>query len=641
MRALMALLLLAACAKTSSKPEVFQDLPVPGPDAIVQCDINVQETPPDPTRSRFALTLLHFNIQYVAGGLSYLDEAGVEHAMYREASSWDEKRVEDFIVTETFEPVLDLYLAHPTWGADIELGSYMIEVLAERHPAVLEKLRTLAMRGQIEVISFHYSDQLFLAFPRHDMERSIAMTKDLFRKHCLPLGGAVFDQEGQAGEGRQDLLLGEGYTVGIYPVNLFKHQHGEQKRWPYYEWRGGTMVVGPGEVDPASGIEVTWLFFDDGELLALSGSANPYVAPTAKRSDADLEEFAAKVAAAEQAGFFVTTVSDYVRHLKARGVPQPEPPALLDGTWQPKDTRGIFRWLGGRGPLFGADERDNVVRTGNAQAHTELVLAETLRDHAAAKGVDVGDVNAILAQGFRHLLFAEVSDATGINPWEGEVRYGIAHNQAALAAALDAIARLKSALKTPWVAIDAATGQVQYLNEKPVDEAPPELDAPLFDVQVQAETRTVKVRWLKDKVADAVIEVSLSAGKPAFENDPTPCLVEVAIRRNEDRIIYSPGLLDNEVVSYGFEEFSWPDGELFLPLGNGLIGLGGGLFVVKDQKTIHLAARLAPSDQFIRFRDETLPAEAATVFRFGVVKGDAEKALKLANTWNVRPSGVR
>ncbi|MBM4398244.1 MAG: hypothetical protein FJ087_21465 [Deltaproteobacteria bacterium] len=650
--------LLVACSTSSPGPssdvapdaapdaadaaEVAADAPGdtdPGP----QCDwpIKVPEDAPDPGRTKFAMTMFHFNVQYVAGGLSYTDGDGVEHPLFPEAAGWDEKRVEDWIVTETFAPVVDFYLAHPNWQADIEMGSYLLEILAERHPAVLDKLRTVTQRGQVELISFHYSAQLFLAFPREDAKRSIDLTKELFRKHCLPLGGAVFDQEGQAGEGRQDLLVKEGYTVGVYPVNLFRHQHGELPRWPYYKSRGGDLIVGPGGVDPASGIEVEWLFFDDGELLAAEGKADPYVAPNAKFSQADMDAFAREIEAKEAAGFRIAHVSDYVRHLKARGVEQREPPPLLDGTWQPRSTRAILRWLGGRGLLFGATERDNDVRTGNSRAHGELVLGGALLGHAKAGGLDVAAADGLLAEGWRHLFFAEVSDATGINPWEGEVRYGLRHNDAALARAGEAIGKLKAALGTPWVAIDSGSGKVTPLADRPIPEPPAKLADPPFVPTVTAPTRQVSIEWYEDGLAGAALEIGLSAGVPGFEGDPAASLIEVAFPRSMDRIRYSPGLLDDEVVDYGFDEFAWPDGELFLPLGNGLVALGEGLWLVKDCRTVHLAARLAPDDPHVRFRDETAAADRPVTYRFGVVKGSAAEALKVANAWNVKPAGIR
>lgn len=596
---------------------------------------------PDPTQTKFAFSLFHFNVQYVAGGLSYVDEQGFEHTALPGAEGWDNDKVEDWIIRETFAPVIDFYLAHPQWKANIELQAYMIDVIAERHPDLLEPLRTVTQRGQVELMSFHYSDQLFLAFPREDLERSIAATKATFARHCLPLAGAVFDQEGQAGEGRQDVLVQEGYTVGIFPRNLWKHQYGDAPPWPWYRSRGGDLVVGPGGVDPASGIETEWLLFDDGELLAATGGVDPYFAHAARFDPANLVAYAERIQAKEDEGFRIAHVSDYVRHLAARGVEKREAPRLLDGTWQPPSTRSIHRWLGGRGILWWLAERDNEVRTGNARARAEILFAETLRDHAAAADLATGAADALLASAWRDLWLAEVSDATGINPWAGEIRYGLQHNAAARSQAEQAIALLKESLDVPWVAIDTATGVVTALDDLPMPEPPAPIANPPFAPSVRADGRTVDIEWVEAGPTGVELHVLFSAatGTPAEGEDHR--IVEVGFPRTEDRILYSPGLLDDEVADLPFEMFAWSDGEFFLPLGNGLIGLGDGRWMVKHTQFVHLAARLAPDDDQIRFIDETIPADEPATWIFAYVEGTPEDALAVAHRLNVRPFSIR
>ncbi len=607
------------------------------------CDwpIAVPEDEPDPGQSKFALALFHFNVQYVAGGLWFVDENGVEHEALPGTEGWDAVAVEDWIVRESFAPVIQFYLDNPQWKVNVELQAYMLDIIAERHPDVLEALRTVTMRGQVELMSFHYSDQLFLAFPREDLERSITATKETFRRYCLPLAGSVFDQEGQAGEGRQDVLVQEGYTVGVYPKNLWIHQHGDGPRWPYYRSLGGDLIVGPGSVDPASGIEVDWLFFDDGELLATAGEVDPYFAHASQYDPANMERYAQRIAEKEAQGFRISHVSDYVRHLKARGLEQPEAPPLLDGTWQPQSTRSIHRWLGGRGILWWTPERDNHVRTGNVWARTELLLAETLRDHAAAQGVDTAALAPLLADGWRALWFAQVSDATGINPWLAEIRYGLLHNLEALEKAGEVITTLKAALGAPYVAIDSATGAVQVLTDLPMPEPPAPIADPPFQPVVTAPGRTVTVEWLEDGTAGAVLQVTFSAPEVPAPAGTDVRKVEVALPRSVDRIRYSPGLLDDEVRDHDFAEFAWTHGEFFLPLGNGLVGLGDALWAVKDTRTVHLAVRIAPDDDFVRFIDETIPEDEGATWRFGIVTGSAADALAVAHAWNVRPSGIR
>ena len=170
----------------------------------------IPEDPVDPTVTKFALQMMHFNIQYVAGGLAGFCPVFCDY---------DERATEDLIIRESFVPVLDFYLDHPTWGVDIELPSYMIEVLAERWPDELAKLQTLTQRGQVSLISFHFSAQLFLAFPIYDQQKSWELTRDIFEEYCLPRSPTVFNQEGEFGEGRHEFMREHGYTIGVFPKN--------------------------------------------------------------------------------------------------------------------------------------------------------------------------------------------------------------------------------------------------------------------------------------------------------------------------------------------------------------------------------------------------------------------------------------
>ncbi|RMG17139.1 MAG: hypothetical protein D6729_09575, partial [Deltaproteobacteria bacterium] len=309
----------------------------------------VRPQPVDPARRRFAMTVFHFNIEYVMGGLDG-DGERYEPLCGETCAGWDNQAVEDWIVRESFAPVVDFYLEHPQWGANIELQAYMIEVIAERFPDLLPKLRTLVARGQIELSSFHYADQLFLAFPARDLQRSQALTRAVFERTCLPLSPVVFDQEGQAGAGWLRWLGTHGYRIGIFPKNLYRYQHGADATWwPLYADGDARMIIGPGGVDPESGVEFAWPFFDDGELLAVSGGLAPYLAPLVETDPARLDAFAEELSSLEAQGYLVTTVSDVVAHLEAAGIEARPVPPLLDGTWQAPSTDSIHRWLGGRG----------------------------------------------------------------------------------------------------------------------------------------------------------------------------------------------------------------------------------------------------------------------------------------------------
>ncbi|MCB9727327.1 MAG: hypothetical protein H6744_00775 [Deltaproteobacteria bacterium] len=597
--------------------------------------------PVDPSQTKFALSLYHFNIEYVIGGLEAIEEDGkpILFAGWSDFEGWDNDRVEDWIITQTFAPILGVYERHPSWKVDIELQAYMIEVMAARHPDVLDLLRELAWGGQVELISFHYAAQLFLAFPREDQARSLARVREVFEDHCLPLSGVVFNQEGQAGEGRQRMLVEEGYDIGVFPKNLFRYQYSDAPRWPWYASEGGALIVAPGEVDPTSGVEVAWDFFDDGELRAVPEAVNPYLAALAETDPERVAGLEAQLAAREADGYLLTSISDYVRHLDLMGVEQKPAPPLLDGTWQPTSTTSsIHRWLGGASLVWHDAEEDLRVRSGNARARMHVAATQRLLDAARAKGADVSGLEPRMAAAWDELFHAEVSDATGVNPWRGEVLWCMRLNDKLMADTEAMRAELLALLGTPHASVDLRTGQVMPLADLPQPEPYSETTAPL-DVTVRADGRETTVRWLE--VSPTVKRMELSVG--VADPEATLCegcdarTVRVEFPRTDDVLRYSPGLIEDEVREYPLSGFDLEVGEVWLPLANGLIGLGDGRYVVKHVRAGHMGVRVSGTDPHVDFVDQTLPEDDTAYWAFDVVEGDASTALDYANRVNIDP----
>jgi hypothetical protein len=556
--------------------------------------------------ARYALSMFHFNLQYVAGGLQgflLLDNPITERTA---------EQVEDAIITESFEPVLDLYAKHPSWGTDIELQGYMLDVLAARHPGVLDKLRALATSGQIEVLSFHYSDQLFLAYPREDWRRSQLLTDETFAKHGIPRGKAVFCQEGQAGPGMAVAMGTAGYETLVFPKNLFAYQHAGTTPALLYGWGPGSMITYEGIT--TDDFDVKWYFVDDGELFA-TGDFDPYLIEKFKKNPTKLAEREAQIAQLELEGYSVRTVSQYVAAIKNK-LPPVAPPPLLDGTWQPKSTDGIHRWMGGGG-LWTKDERDNDVRTLGAMAHRELLAAETI---AKVAGLDASEE---LDGGFRLLFLGQVSDGTGINPFRGEIEYAIGHFTEVLRIAREVEARAKKALGASGVAIDTATGTVERDPTLPADPTP--ITAPM-EIGVSAGDRAVQQEWAQWEPGHAQVTVRFGAGDERG--------LVVTFPGTMDDIVYTPGLMETPMhlprAAFTFDHFE-------LALGDGLIGLGGDRFVIKDQGSVHVSAMIVPTSGDVVFHDDTAPGGEVTHWTFHLVDGEA-RALAVARSLNVTPT---
>jgi len=541
------------------------------------------------------LTLLHFNVQYCAGGLE-----GLSTDPDLDAS---DEGLQDRIIEESLAPVLDVLDEHPTWTFDIELQGYMIEVMAERHPDVLDHLRTLAKSGQVELISFHWSDQLWTAFPATDMAASVELTRQVFEDQDLPLSDVVFSQEGQFSQGMLDRMPEWGYRVAVLPSNLAGYLWGSVDA-PLY--RTGDVLVLP---STASG-DRSWSFLNDGELWATNGR-NCYLGTNFVYDPDSTAESVAELEADEAAGAQIAGIGAYVDAVATGD--EPELPAVLDGTWQPDDTDDLGLWMGGSG-LWGPTETDNGVRTANIQARAAVLAAQSV------EGADPDFVEAA----WRELLLAEVSDATGWNPYETEVQYGLDHSAEA--------ARLASfAIASPCLDEHAARVHVVSAGDDPEITWDPDedtdtaetVDGPA-DLAITTPGRHATLSWSRDDDGYR-LDVAFEAGDDAPE-----------ITFPWDGGVYGtvPALGD-ALVEVDADDIT-ADG-VALPLSWGLAELGGGWTVVKRLESVHLAGIYSRADGTLSFRDETASADALT-WSFQVFGPDDGDPLAFARDHNVYPT---
>lgn len=569
-------------------------------------------------QDKYALGVFHFNVQYVAGGMvGYW-------AVPNPAIDLDAEQIEDLIIQESLAPVIDLYEKHPTWGVDIEMQGYMLDVLSDRHPAVLDKIRTLAKAGQIDIVSFHYSDQLYIAYPQEDWERSQKLTADTFAKYDVPLSRTVFCQEGQAGAALAGAMKKAGYRNLVWPKNLWIYQHGDFQAAPLYRFGDGFVVAGSKGVSYQQGmtdISVTWTFLDDGELLA-TNDLNPYFPDLFKHRPEAVAAYEAGLVDLETQGFRIATVDQYVEAVKDKVTPTDLPP-LLDGTWQPNSTDGVLRWLGGGGIWF-ADERDNEVRTLGALAHRELVAAETAASQAGL------DAQAALAGAWRLLFLGQVTDASGINPFRGEVEYGIAHLTEALRIARDVIREAKEKMGYAQATIDPMAGtfsEGDALGEMDISIQ----NAPIA-LMLDGGDRSVKQSWIKLGEGKHQVNIEFSPGdspnlRVGFPGMGAGDFTTTRALDDLTPVTFSRG-------DYVFDHF-------YLALPTGLISLGPNLFVIKDQGFSHIAAQIVPQSGDIVFTDDTAKPAESVYWRFILLEASPDQAVKEAMAINGQRRLVR
>ncbi len=571
---------------------------------------------------KYALSMFHFNIQYVCGGME-----GLIPAPLPPFETWELTAVEteDMIVVESFEPIVDLFLAHPGWSVTLEMQGYFLDVLAQRHPAILEKLRDLADAGGAELVSFHYSDQLFIAYSYEDWRHSVELTIATFDRYDMPLSGTVFCQEGQASPGMATAMEEYGYQTMVWPKNLWKYQYGDFDAAPYYTFGNVDMIAGSkGVNDNVNGVYVDWTFFGDGELLA-TADLDPYFPWLFFHKPWAVTEYEEELQDLEDNGYIIGSVENYISDLKAAGVSPVTPPALMGGTWQPDSTDGTHKWMGGRG-IWGKDERDNFVRTLGAIAHREVLAAQLMNSEAAL------DSDSRLESAWRLLALGQVTDASGINPYKGEIEYGVAHMAEALYISREIIERGKLTLGHDNVIIDTAT---QTIVEGTETSGTPEPAQAPVEVEVKAVGRDVKQAWYAYSSSPLVYKLVVDVGKKedGFINE-----IDFRFYGTDGPIEYSPGLAEDQIYSYDRAQLVF--GHFYLPLANGLIGLGDGWYIIKDTSTSHLSAMVFTASPDVAFRDETAAYFEAYQHIFYLVQGK-EAALEFATNLNITPTLYR
>lgn len=563
---------------------------------------------PAATEIKYALSVLHYNLQYVAG----------------------DTKIENKIIQYGLDPLLDFYLAHPNWGADIEMQGYMIEETAKRFPQTYEKLKTLINRGQLDLVSFHYSDQLFLAYPQLDAAWSVKTNDAVFEKYGVKRSGTVFTQEGQFGEGQAAFMADHGYDTLVLPKNLYRYQHGElDNPAPYYALNGVNVVIGAKGVEyhGEATVKTAWTYMDDAELLP-TGRATPY-SEYYKYKPEKMQEYGDELKSLEDQGYKIGKISDYINDLKKAGVKPAKLDPMVDGSWQPKDTDNIFRWMGDYRAQF---ERDNEILTENYRVRGKLAAAQTIIDHIRGldREKDAVALEQQLEEAWRLQCLAEVSDSTGWTPMPVEIEYSQS-NSAAVEKITDAIAaRAKEILGTKYLSVDVASGKITLADAPAKPAEYPETKCPVeykLTGEIEKEMHTCY------KVDASTVKMVAKFKSTNWYKNNT----RMIFPRETDNIIYSPALHEETYVKYPASAFKSETGSFYLPLSNGMIGLADNMFMIEKLDTVHVSPRFGFDEKTVSI-DMRKPPSGIHTWVLYFYTGTPEDAVKLANKLNVFPT---
>jgi hypothetical protein len=606
-------------------------------------------------QGRWSLSMFHYNVQYVAGGTEGFAEIALGSPALAAQIDVDEAGIEDLIIAESLAPVVALLERNPDFALTFEMQGYMIDVIAARFPRLLERMRALIDEGRLEIASIHWSDQFFLAFGREDMDRSWAMTQASFEAADIPLSRVVFTQEGQFGEGFAEWLReNRPDAVMVMARNLQGFYQRDLADQPLFDLDGLRVILprSSGNDD----IYKEFNFFDDGELLA-TGDLNPYVGRAFVRNLGAIRGYEEELRCATHRGIRVGLISDYVDALAETDFEPPAMPPFLDGTWQPGSTRGPLRWMGGAGGLSPEHEADNDVLTACVAARHQVLALQTLTEDGPR-----AELSEALDEAWRELLWGEVSDARGVNPWWGEVQYGLEHCGNAHAVAAAALEAERVRRGEERLVIDTREGTVTT-GPAPADplEGTEVLETgPIAVGTSSSAVRAIETTWRRAVGASDddpwILDIVFRPNEFGVERYATcmegrddserwdcfgdPRAISVTVPRTPGLMGYRPALSER-IVRYTEDDFVLsPDATndaAWTTAADGLIVLGDTSFFVKDVTRNHLAVGFPATvnNDRLFLRDETVQLHREVHWRFWYTTSE-ETAIELAER-NLNP----
>lgn len=549
-------------------------------------------------KDKYAIGLFHFNLQYVAG----------------------DYKIERRIIRESLYPVLQFFDSHPRYRSDIEIQGYGIEVLAQEHPDVLALLKKLVLRGQIELVIAHYSDQLFIGYPALDLQQSIQLSDETLARYGLERSRVFFGQEFQYSPALATALKGK-YDVIATSSDPNSWYQDRTEPLVNVGYGGDTIhaLIGSGRKELA-GMEWRIAFLDDGEEFNTKDyNSDFFRLPSQEKENMD------KYQKLLQDGYKFVTITELVERIKKDpGYSIPAYPFVPEGTWH-MQVCGPFMWMGRQ---RSGVETDGITRALSYQARGEVLRAEALIRYAGQQGRDISGLKKLLQEAWKHLLLSEVSDSSGWDPWLVEVQYTdneVATTRKLLKDILEQLWKMLAGTGAGWM-IDTGTGVVA-----PVETTGRMMGDPVLipaalpiNFSVSAQSYTVQT----SRANDSLYRMDIECLRPADG------VVEITFETAADGLQYSASC--GEEVRVVLPSI-WKHDPAFA-LTNGFIYLNNGYSLIKDCTVEHLAATWKVSERKLVFREELKEGNMSMHMRFYIRKGSAEAGLRFANRLNPFPS---
>jgi hypothetical protein len=322
-------------------------------------------------------------------------------------------------------------------------------------------------------------------------------------------------------------------------------------------------------------------------------------------------------------------------------------------------------------------ERDAELRSLTYRTRGDLLAAEKLVKWAIEKGYpEPAILNQKLRMAWKHLLLGEVSDSTGQQPFPVEIEYTRRECDDCQRYLLEILLRIKSTYQIPkHFIVTSNQDKVEFCDEKCPHhdvEGPAHLNdiisffkSPPTLLHPNRAKSSFRISRVNDEysVNDQHFILNLTLQPRSYtpffkrvlaffrdgeKNQKFAQLYDhhignyVGIRFPlwENKIIYSPACMEDTLKTHNLDAFAFK--RTWLPLPNGIIGLGNDTYIVKHNMygDTHIACILnfeepPYSADFLVLNP---PTHQKFSWQFSLFKGSQEDVLDLANKLNVFPT---
>ncbi len=586
---------------------------------------------------KVSLGVFHYNAQYVAG---------------RRDSYWKQ-------TLASLIPQLKFHKHHPNWKCDLEISGHHLLFLERHFPVVLETLRKLNNAGTIELVTVHYSDQIYMAYPKRDLVESIKICDEIYTKLGLIKSPVWFGQENFFGEGIARVMNETGYKIALVNRSQYSYFHAQEPRAAYYRFKGlEPDVLLAGTNGQENIVQQNWNFWGDGELAF--ARANIYM-PGYGPSPQKYAQRVARYQKQEAEGVEFLTVTEYIDWCKKEGLQPAELLPILDGSWNHFQYGGTYLWMGTYRFPF---ERDGDIRSLTYQSRAKLLAAERLVEVARQAGVKVDTETKNLRLAWKHQLLAEVSDSTGQTPVKIEVVYSQVEAQRTITLAQKIIQAVIAKYGISPFAINTKSGKIiqeqtwkdiagENRTKIPREDFQRALGLHFWFQNVHRYTVKLGFQQVGDRRFD--LEVNFQSKYTPFHQR---VLSLFRTRKKmglahalEDHlctysglwwdwdgktIAYCPAAMEEEPVVYAASTFD--NGRQWIPAPNGYLQVKPDLHLVKHNAfgNTHMCITCDPQNKRMGLILLDAP-KTPFLWRLSFIRGTREEAVGFANQMNVWP----